>query len=187
MKYFKIITVSIFCILTVSNANAMCDLKFEIGDDASIIKKFKEENSKTLKFYGSPKGVGLLADQICSGQDLEGIFIEYMLLNNKIASITLKAKNDKNNSVSNKLGLYNYVKANYGNFNKSGNNPNSWNNFHYWIDDTSIAIYKRMRNGLGIIEEELYLTNPEYQEKITKFNLKKEVEIDQLRKKLQKQ
>ena len=39
-----------------------------------------------------------------------------------------------------------------------------------------------MRNHLGVIEEVLYLTNPEYQEKITKINIEQEKEIIQRQK-----
>jgi len=144
MKIIKIITVFVFSVLIFSNANAVCDFEFNIGDDeSSVVEKY----GITLDEIKPKQSIFIMiASDLCPGNSLEGVVVEYMFLDKKLASINLKALNNETNSVSNKLGLYKYVENTYGVFNFSGDNPLAWNNFHSWNDHSKTFYYKRMLN-----------------------------------------
>jgi hypothetical protein len=75
----------------------------------------------------------------------------------------------------------NYAKKVYGNFD-TGNNPKAFNNFKVWDTNQKVIVYKRMTNDEEIIEEELYISNKEYDQKLGEFY--NQLEMDALKKDL---
>ena len=89
--------------------------------------------------------------------------------------------NDGTNTVNNQLTLMNYAKKVYGKFD-TGQNPKIYNNFHVFKNNIDVVIYKRLLNEESIIEEEIFITNKTYDEKLGQFyfNLEQaEFELDQ--------
>ena len=87
--------------------------------------------------------------------------------------------NDGQNTESDKLTLMKYAKKVYGNFD-TGPNPKAYNNFMVWEKNNSIIIYKRMFNQENLIEEEIYISNKEYDQKLGEFYNKLEMnELEQ--------
>ena len=76
--------------------------------------------------------------------------------------------NDGQNTESDKLTLMKYAKKVYGDFD-TGQNPKVFNNFMIWEKNNSIIIYKRMFNEEDLIEEEIYISNKEYDQKLGEF------------------
>jgi hypothetical protein len=62
----------------------------------------------------------------------------------------------------------NYAKKTYGDFD-TGENPTIYNNFVVWETFGKIIIYKRLRSPQGRIEEEIYISNNEYDLKLGAF------------------
>ena len=63
----------------------------------------------------------------------------------------------------------NYVKQTYGDFD-TGQNPKIYNYFNSWKQNNRLIIYKRMRNQFNIIDEELFITNEKYKNKMKIIN-----------------
>ena len=61
-----------------------------------------------------------------------------------------------------------YAKKVYGDFD-TGQNPKAFDNFYVWDDNQRMVVYKRMTNEEGMIEEELYISNKEYDQKLGEF------------------
>ena len=76
--------------------------------------------------------------------------------------------NDGNNTESDKLTLMNYAKKVYGDFD-TGPNPKVFNNYYAWEKNNKLIIYKRMFDSEELINEEIYISNNEYDEKLGKF------------------
>ena len=179
MKLFKILIVLISYFFIVSNANALCKFKLNIGDDVSLFEK--EFNLMPHRVFIDQKIAILVAIPLCPGEGLEGYFVEYNFIEDELLTIKLIAQNDKKNTVSNKLGLYKYVERNYGSFNNSNENPVSWNNFVSWNDDKNLTIYKKLfNNQIGRIDEELYITTIEADKKLLQFEMNKELKISEV-------
>ena len=85
--------------------------------------------------------------------------------------------NDGQNTESNKLTLMNYAKKVYGDFD-TGENPKIYNNFEIWEKNQNMVIYKRMFNEEGLIDEEIYISNKEHDQKLGEFYNK--IETDEL-------
>ena len=62
----------------------------------------------------------------------------------------------------------NYAKKVYGDFD-TGINPKIFNKYAIFETGQSIVIYKRFYNEEGIIDEEIYITNIEYDKKLGEF------------------
>ena len=73
-----------------------------------------------------------------------------------------------NNTENNKLTLMNYAKKVYGDFD-TGQNPEIFNSYNIWENGQSIVIYKRMLDANDLIEEEIMITNLEYDKKLGLF------------------
>lgn len=100
----------------------------------------------------------------------------------RLAGIRMIALNfDDKNSVSNKLTLMNYAKKVYGDFD-TGFNPLAYNNFEIWENGQSIVVYKRLTNVDQMIEEEIYISNKEYDRKLGEFF--NEIEMNQFKQEL---
>jgi hypothetical protein len=76
--------------------------------------------------------------------------------------------NDGNNTENNKLTLMNYAKKVYGDFD-TGINPKIYNNYAIFEKGQNIVIYKRLYNEEGLIDEEIYISNTEYDKKLGEF------------------
>jgi hypothetical protein len=89
--------------------------------------------------------------------------------------------NDGKNTMSEKLTLMNYAKKVYGDFD-TGQNPKIYNNFKVWEKNQNLIIYKRMFNEENLIEEEIYISNKEYDQQLGEFYNK--IEMDELKEEL---
>ena len=76
--------------------------------------------------------------------------------------------NDGSNTENNKFTLMNYAKKVYGDFD-TGQNPEIFNSYNIWENGESIVIYKRMLDANDLIEEEIMITNLEYDQKLGSF------------------
>ena len=99
----------------------------------------------------------------------------------RLAAIRMIALNDGQNTESDKLTLMNYAKKVYGKFD-TGQNPSAFNNFYAWEKGQNLIIYKRMYNEESLIDEEIFITNNEYDLKLGEFYNKieeEEAELDE--------
>ena len=113
--------------------------------------------------------------EVCPSDNLnENIAVEYIFLGTnpevslRLAAIRMVVLNDGQNTESDKLTLMKYAKKVYGDFD-TGQNPKVFNNFMIWEKNNSIIIYKRMFNEEDLIEEEIYISNKEYDQKLGEF------------------
>ena len=72
----------------------------------------------------------------------------------------------------------NYAKKVYGDFD-TGQNPKAFNNFYVWEKNQNLIIYKRMLNPENLIEEEIMITNDEYDRKLGEFYNNLEMEVSE--------
>ena len=85
--------------------------------------------------------------------------------------------NDGKNTENNKLTLMRYVKKVYGDFD-TGQNPQIFNNFYAWEKNNKLIIYKRLLNSENLVDEEIFITNDEYDMKLGEFYYKIEQEAE---------
>ena len=102
--------------------------------------------------------------------------IEYRFLNDELVAVNFVALNDDRNLVTEKLTLMNYVKKNYQNFD-TGNNPNAYEGIELLEKTNLFIVYQRLTGDDGIKNEQIYLSTPELDEKLSKFYAEKEMEI----------
>ena len=112
--------------------------------------------------------------EVCPNDKLnDEIAVEFIFLGetpegSRLAAVRMIVFNDGKNTVSDQLLLMNYAKKVYGDFD-TGQNPKAFDNFNVWDDNQRIIVYKRMTNEEGMIEEELYISNKEYDQKLGEF------------------
>jgi hypothetical protein len=87
-------------------------------------------------------------------------------LKSNLAAIKMVVLNDGKNTESNKLTLMNYAKKVYGDFD-TGPNPQIFNYFNVWEKQNNVIVYKRLIENL--IDEEIFITNKEYNKKLIEF------------------
>ena len=159
----RIFLVLLWLLGSIELANAECDFKINFGESVSKVKKlkiFNEEGSSILRSYYA------YSKDICPNEDLDKkILIKYTFIKDQLATIKILVRNNNKNTISNKLQLMNYVKKTYGDFD-TGQNPKIYNYFNSWKNNNKIIIYKRIKNSLNIIEEELFISNEKYQNKM---------------------
>ena len=115
----------------------------------------------------------ILSPLVCPDDNLNtNIAIEYIFLGDtplksNLAAIKMVVLNDGKNTESNKLTLMNYAKKVYGDFD-TGPNPQTFNNFNIWKKQNNIIIYKRLLIE-NLIDEEIFITNKEYNKKLIEF------------------
>jgi len=174
-KIFKIIILTFFFVINFSNFSiASCNFKIKIGQNISKIKKFIDfnytENSDQTK--KELKNYSVSSKNICPNEfSNEELNINYTFIGNELANIKVSVNNDKDNTASNKLTLMNYVKQTYGNFD-TGKNSKIYNYFNSWKINSDIIIYSRLKNQFKIIEEELFITNKNFRDKMRLINSK---------------
>ena len=106
-------------------------------------------------------------DNLNTNIAIEYIFLGDTPLKSNLAAIKMVVLNDGKNTESNKLTLMNYAKKVYGDFD-TGPNPQTFNNFNIWKKQNNIIIYKRLFIE-NLIDEEIFITNKEYDKKLIEF------------------
>ena len=163
--------------LFISNTFAECNFVINIGDKKTkVVEKFGEP----MPMFKGQFMLPIPSTEVCPNDNLSyDIAVEYLFLgepeNSRLAAIRMIVFNDGKNTVSDQLLLMNYAKKVYGNFD-TGQNPKAFNNFNVWDDNQRMVVYKRMTNEEGMIEEELYISNKEYDQKLGEFYNKLEEE-----------
>ena len=164
--------------LTTTYANAACDFIIDIGDKGQkLFNKFMPPMAMFEGQYMLP----IESTEVCSNENSlnEMIAIEYVFLGEKeessnLAAIRMIALNDGNNTEANKLTLMNYAKKVYGNFD-TGQNPKIFNSYNVWEKGDKIIVYQRLIDPEEMINEEIYISNKEYDEKLGIFYSKIEM------------
>ena len=170
-KIYKIsILILFFLLSTIKTVSAECNFKIRLGENILKIKDFIDINTEDnliLEDYS----ISYL--DVCPNENLDkNTNVSYTFIDDELANIRIVVNNlNENNDASNTLKLMRYVKQNFVNFN-TGQNPKIYNYFNSWKINNEIIIYKRIRNQFNIIEEELFITNKKYDEKMNKINEK---------------
>jgi hypothetical protein len=167
---------------SIFSAAAECNFTINIGE--KINKKFIEKFTEPMEMYNGQFMLPVPSPEVCPNDNLGmDIAVEYLFLgdlkNMKLAAIRMLALNDDKNTTSNKLTLMNYAKKIYGDFD-TGFNPKAYNDFEIWEEGQSIVLYKRFTNADQIIEEEIYISNKEFDQKLGNFF--NQIEMNQLKK-----
>ena len=162
--------------LCIPTAQAACNFIIKIGDKKTkIVKKFAEP----MPMYAGQFMLPVQSEEVCPNDNLSiDIAIEYIFLgdpeNSRLAAIRMVVLNDGQNTESDKLTLMNYAKKVYGDFD-TGENPKIYNNFEVWEKNQNMVIYKRMFDEESLIDEEIYISNKEYDKKLGEFYYKIEM------------
>tara|TARA_B100001063_G_scaffold153787_1_gene143497 strand:+ start:1036 stop:1584 length:549 start_codon:yes stop_codon:yes gene_type:complete len=170
-KIYKIsILILFFLLSTIKTVSAECNFKIRLGENILKIKDLIDINTEDnliLEDYS----ISYL--DVCPNENLDkNTNVSYTFIDDELANIRIVVNNlNENNDASNTLKLMRYVKQNFGNFN-TGQNPKIYNYFNSWKINNEIIIYKRIRNQFNIIEEELFITNKKYDEKMNRINAK---------------
>ena len=175
----KIIIKSILIFsLSIVYSYSACDFKVKLGTKKAVFEKLEITGPPLPSEYENFYIYGVLAEDVCPSENLEDIAIEYKFINDELIAINLIALNDYTNQVSEKLTLMNYVKRNYGDFDTS-NNPKSYIGFEVIEKVNEFIIYQRLLNDDATIDEQVYISNPEQDNKYMEYV--KNLEEQQLR------
>jgi len=178
----KLLILILVLTFKISAVQAACDFIINIGDKSTkIVEKFAEP----LPMFKGQFMLPVQSPEVCPNDNLsEMIAVEYVFLGESIetarlAAIRMIAINDGQNTESDKLTLMNYAKKVYGDFD-TGQNPSVFNNFYAWEKGQNLIIYKRMYNEENLVDEEIFITNDEYDLKLGEFYNKIEEEAAEL-------
>ena len=165
----KIIIKSILIFsLSIVYSYSACDFKAKLGTKKAVFEKLEITGPPLPSEYENFYIYGVLAEDVCPSENLEDIAIEYKFINDELIAINLIALNDYTNQVSEKLTLMNYVKRNYGDFDTS-NNPKSYIGFEIIEKVNEFIIYQRLLNDDATIDEQVYISNPEQDNKFMEY------------------
>ena len=165
----KIIIKSILIFsLSIVYSYSACDFKAKLGTKKAVFEKLEITGPPLPSEYENFYIYGVLAEDVCPSENLEDIAIEYKFINDELIAINLIALNDYTNQVSEKLTLMNYVKRNYGDFD-TGQTPTSYIGYEVFEKTKQFIIYQRVVDELGFIEEQMYISNKEYDELLGNF------------------
>ena len=165
----KIIIKSILIFsLSIVYSYSACDFKAKLGTKKAVFEKLEITGPPLPSEYENFYIYGVLAEDVCPSEKLDDIAIEYKFLNDELIAINLIALNDYTNKVSEKLTLMNYVKKNYGDFDTS-NNPKSYIGFEVIEKVNEFIIYQRLLNDDATIDEQIYISNPEQDNKFMEY------------------
>lgn len=165
----KIIIKSILIFsLSIVYSYSACDFKAKLGTKKAVFEKLEITGPPLPSEYENFYIYGVLAEDVCPSENLEDIAIEYKFINDELIAINLIALNDYTNQVSEKLTLMNYVKRNYGDFDTS-NNPKSYIGFEVIEKVNEFIIYQRLLNDDATIDEQIYISNPEQDNKFMEY------------------
>ena len=178
----KLLILILVLTFKIGAVQAACDFIINIGDKSTkIVEKFSEP----MPMFKGQFMLPVQSPELCPNDNLsEMIAVEYVFLGESIetaqlAAIRMIALNDGQNTESDKLTLMNYAKKVYGDFD-TGQNPSVFNNFYAWEKNQNLIIYKRMYNQENLIDEEIFITNDEYDLKLSEFYNKLEEEAAEL-------
>ena len=165
----KIIIKSILIFsLSIVYSYSACDFKAKLGTKKTVFEKLEITGPPLPSEYENFYIYGVLAEDVCPSENLEDVAIEYKFINDELIAINLIALNDYTNQVSEKLTLMNYVKKNYGDFDTS-NNPKSYIGFEVIEKVNEFIIYQRLLNDDATIDEQVYISNPEQDNKFMEY------------------
>ena len=165
----KLITkIILILILSITYSYSACNFKAELGIKRAEFESKEIVGAPLPLEYPNLDFYGILAEDICPEQNLKDIAIEYKFINDELIAINLIALNDYTNQVSEKLTLMNYVKKNYGDFDTS-NNPKSYIGFEVIEKVNEFIIYQRLLNDDATIDEQVYISNPEQDNKFMEY------------------
>ena len=165
----KIIIKSILIfLLSIVYSYSACDFKAKLGTKKAVFEKLEITGPPLPSEYENFYIYGVLAEDVCPSENLEDVAIEYKFINDELIAINLIALNDYTNQVSEKLTLMNYVKRNYGDFDTS-NNPKSYIGFEVIEKVNEFIIYQRLLNDDATIDEQVYISNPEQDNKFMEY------------------
>ena len=175
----KLLILILVLTFKIGAVQAACDFIINIGDKSTkIVEKFAEP----IPMFKGQFLLPIQSPEVCPNDNLnEMIAVEYVFLGESIettlrlAAIRMIVLNDGQNTESDKLTLMNYAKKVYGDFD-TGQNPSVFNNFYAWEKYQNLIIYKRMYNEENLIDEEIFITNNEYDLKLGEFYNKIEEE-----------
>ena len=178
----KLLILILVLTFKIGAVQAACDFIINIGDKSTkIVEKFSEP----MPMFKGQFMLPVQSPELCPNDNLsEMIAVEYVFLGESIetaqlAAIRMIALNDGQNTESDKLTLMNYAKKVYGDFD-TGQNPSVFNNFYAWEKNQNLIIYKRMYNEENLIDEEIFITNDEYDLKLGEFYNELEEEAAEL-------
>jgi hypothetical protein len=154
--------------LSIVYSYSACDFKAKLGTKKAVFEKLEITGPPLPSEYENFYIYGVLAEDVCPSEKLDDIAIEYKFLNDELVAINLIALNDYTNQVSEKLTLMNYVKKNYGDFDTS-NNPKSYIGFEVIEKVNEFIIYQRLLNDDATIDEQIYISNPEQDNKFMEY------------------
>ena len=155
-------------LLSIVYSYSACDFKAKLGTKKAVFEKLEITGPPLPSEYENFYIYGVLAEDVCPSEKLDDIAIEYKFLNDELIAINLIALNDYTNQVSEKLTLMNYVKKNYGDFDTS-NNPKSYIGFEVIEKVNEFIIYQRLLNDDATIDEQVYISNPEQDNKFMEY------------------
>ena len=165
----KIIIKSILIFsLSIVYSYSACNFKAKLGTKKADFEKLELTGPPLPSEYENFYIYGVLAEDVCPSENLDDVAIEYKFLNDELIAINLIALNDYTNQVSEKLTLMNYVKRNYGDFDTS-NNPKSYIGFEVIEKVNEFIIYQRLINDDATIDEQIYISNPEQDNKFMEY------------------
>ena len=166
----KLLILILVLTFKIGAVQAACDFIINIGDKSTkIVEKFSEP----MPMFKGQFMLPVQSPELCPNDNLsEMIAVEYVFLGESIetaqlAAIRMIALNDGQNTESDKLTLMNYAKKVYGDFD-TGQNPSVFNNFYAW------------EKNQNLIDEEIFITNDEYDLKLGEFYNKIEEEAAEL-------
>ena len=154
--------------LSIVYSYSACDFKAKLGTKKAVFEKLEITGPPLPSEYENFYIYGVLAEDVCPSEKLDDIAIEYKFLNDELIAINLIALNDYTNQVSEKLTLMNYVKKNYGDFDTS-NNPKSYIGFEVIEKVNEFIIYQRLLNDDATIDEQIYISDPEQDNKFMEY------------------
>ena len=152
-------------------ANAACDFMIKIGEKGT---KVFEKFAVPLPGFKGMWYMPVQSPEVCPNDNLnENIAVEYVFLGDKheqakLAAIRMIVLNDGSNTENNKFTLMNYAKKVYGDFD-TGQNPKIFNSYNVWEKGDKIIVYQRLIDPEELIDEEIYISNKEYDEKLGIF------------------
>ena len=186
----KTLIVIFTLIFSITSAQAACDFLINIGDKGT--KLYEKFDMFPMPMFKGQFMLPIQSTELCPNDNLNiNITVEYVFLGKKddesedefknanLAAIRMIVFNDENNTESNNLTLMNYAKKVYGDFD-TGQNPSVFNNFYAWEKGQNLIIYKRLYNEENLIDEEIFITNDEYDLKLGEFYNKLEEEAAEL-------
>jgi hypothetical protein len=170
-KIFIFISLFFFSGLAFADCNIEQSIGKNISNFPSLIKKNQNKDDKKNNLI--VKKITFPFVEICKQKKLGNISAEYTFVENKLAEITLTVINDKNNTESNKLLLFNYVRSVYGVLPK-GLDSKLWTGYKIWDRNKIFIIYTKKRLLDNMLDEALFIGGKEFEEKLLAYRLKEE-------------